>query len=103
MDETEDKKIEETVVNDSEHRENEFDDLRDRVAELSDKAQTILMKLDMLDDIMTAVASLTVDAGASVTETVDTDGDGDDDAVVTVDGDVVDVDTPLEDLDFTLD
>lgn len=78
------------------HREGEFDDLRDRVANLSEVANKIL---DGLTALREAVGNMVVDGGATVKEVVDTDGDGDADMVV----DDVDLDTPIEELDFNLD
>lgn len=94
--ETETEEVEETVESDAGRREDEFDDLRDRVAALSDRANDILEKLNMLDDIMAGIASLATASDTVVSEESDDDDD-------TGDNDEVNVETPLEDLDFSID
>lgn len=81
---------------DEAHRVGEFDDLRDRIQSLSQVAENILNGVSALRE---AVGAMVVDGGATVREGVDVDGDGDTDIVV----DDVDLDTPIEELDFDLD
>lgn len=76
-------------------------DLVERITALKDAADSIMEKLAMLDDIMKAIGNIAIDGGSVVDDGDAGDGEPDDDVeTVVVDGEQVDVSTPLEDLDF---
>lgn len=76
------------------HEIGEFDDLRDRLANLDSVAAKILEGLEAVRSSMAAF----VEGGATIRE----DGDGSVETV-TEDDDDVDLEVPIEDLDFDLD
>ena len=76
------------------HEIGEFDDLRDRLANLSSVADKILEGLEAVRSSMAAF----VEGGATIRE----DGDGTVETV-TEDDEDVDLEIPIEDLDFDLD
>ena len=81
---------------DETHRLGEFDDLRDRLSSLAEVSQKIL---DGLEAVRSSMAAF-VEGGATIRE----DGDGDVEDVTEEDDDeAVDLEVPIEDLDFDLD
>lgn len=78
---------------DEAHRLGEFDDLRDRLANLGSVADKILEGLEAVRSSMAAF----VEGGATIRE----DGDGEVDEVTESDDDELEV--PIEELDFDLD
>ena len=80
---------------DEAHRMGEFDDLRDRLANLASVADKIL---DGLEAVRSSMAAF-VEGGATIRE----DGDGDVDEVTEESDEDVDLEVPIEELDFDLD
>ena len=80
---------------DEAHRVGEFDDLRDRLDNLSSVADKILEGLEAVRSSMSAF----VEGGATIRE----DGDGDVETVTEEDDDDAELEVPIEELDFDLD
>ena len=80
---------------DEAHRVGEFDDLRDRLANLDSVAAKILEGLEAVRSSMAAF----VEGGATIRE----DGNGDVEEVTEESDDDVDLEVPIEELDFDLD
>ena len=80
---------------DEAHRVGEFDDLRDRLANLRSVANKILEGLEAVRSSMAAF----VEGGATIRE----DGDGEVETVTEEDEDDAELEIPLEELDFDLD
>ena len=80
---------------DETHRVGEFDDLRDRLANLDSVAAKILEGLEAVRSSMAAF----VEGGATIRE----DGDGAVETVTEESDDDVDLEVPIEELDFDLD
>ena len=80
---------------DETHRLGEFDDLRDRLANLSGVADKILEGLEAVRSSMAAF----VEGGATIRE----DGDGDVEDVTKEDEEDAELEIPIEELDFDLD
>ena len=80
---------------DEAHRVGEFDDLRDRLANLDSVAAKILEGLEAVRSSMAAF----VEGGATIRE----DGDGAVETVTEESDDDVDLEVPIEELDFDLD
>ena len=97
LDETADERIDADTTDatpDEAHRLGEFDDLRDRLASLAEVSQKIL---DGLEAVRSSMAAF-VEGGATIRE----DGDGPVETV-TEDDEDVDLEIPIEELDFDLD
>ena len=77
------------------HELGEFDDLRDRLANLGSVAEKILEGLEAVRSSMAAF----VEGGATIRE----DGNGDVEEVTEESDDDVDLEVPIEELDFDLD
>ena len=77
------------------HEIGEFDDLRDRLANLAEVSQKIL---DGLEAVRSSMAAF-VEGGATIRE----DGDGAVETVTEEDEDDAELEIPLEELDFDLD
>lgn len=77
------------------HEIGEFDDLRDRLANLAEVSQKIL---DGLEAVRSSMAAF-VEGGATIRE----DGNGDVEEVTEEDDDDAELEIPLEELDFDLD
>ena len=77
------------------HEIGEFDDLRDRLANLDSVAAKILEGLEAVRSSMAAF----VEGGATIRE----DGDGSVETVTEEDDDEAELEIPIEDLDFDLD
>ena len=98
VDETRDERIDAADTDaspDETHRLGEFDDLRDRLASLSEVSQKIL---DGLEAVRSSMAAF-VEGGATIRE----DGDGHVEDVTEEDDDEAELEIPIEDLDFDLD
>lgn len=80
---------------DEAHRVGEFDDLRDRLANLDSVAAKILEGLEAVRSSMAAF----VEGGATIRE----DGDGAVETVTEEDDDTAELEVPIEELDFDLD
>ena len=80
---------------DEAHRLGEFDDLRDRLSSLAEVSQKILEGLEAVRSSMSAF----VEGGATIRE----DGNGDVEEVTEESDDDVDLEVPIEELDFDLD
>ena len=80
---------------DEAHRVGEFDDLRDRLSSLASVADKIL---DGLEAVRSSMAAF-VEGGATIRE----DGNGDVEEVTEESDDDVDLEVPIEELDFDLD
>lgn len=80
---------------DEAHRLGEFDDLRDRLANLTEVSNRILEGLEAVRSSMAAF----VEGGATIRE----DGNGEVEAVTEESDEDVDLEIPIEDLDFDLD
>ena len=80
---------------DEAHRMGEFDDLRNRLANLSSVADKILEGLEAVRSSMAAF----VEGGATIRE----DGDGKVETVTEEDEEDAELEIPLEELDFDLD
>lgn len=77
------------------HELGEFDDLRDRLASLAEVSQKILEGLEAVRSSMAAF----VEGGATIRE----DGDGTVEEVTEESDEDVDLEVPIEELDFDLD
>ena len=98
LDETRDERDierDDNTTSDEAHRVGEFDDLRDRLANLSSVADKILEGLEAVRSSMAAF----VEGGATIRE----DGDGDVETVTEEDDDDAELEVPIEELDFDLD
>lgn len=98
LDETADERIDAADTDatpDEAHRMGEFDDLRDRLANLSSVADKILEGLEAVRSSMAAF----VEGGATIRE----DGDGHVEDVTEESDEDVELELPIEDLDFDLD
>lgn len=80
---------------DETHRLGEFDDLRDRLANLAEVSNKILEGLEAVRSSMAAF----VEGGATIRE----DGDGSVETVTEEDDDTAELEVPIEELDFDLD
>lgn len=80
---------------DEAHRVGEFDDLRDRLANLDSVAAKILEGLEAVRSSMAAF----VEGGATIRE----DGNGDVETVTEEDDEDAELEVPIEELDFDLD
>lgn len=80
---------------DEAHRLGEFDDLRDRLANIAEVSNKILEGLEAVRSSMAAF----VEGGATIRE----DGNGDVEEVTEESDDDVDLEVPIEELDFDLD
>lgn len=80
---------------DEAHRVGEFDDLRDRLANLASVADKILEGLEAVRSSMAAF----VEGGATIRE----DGDGSVETVTEEDDEDAELEVPIEELDFDLD
>ena len=97
LDETADERVDAADTDatpDEAHRLGEFDDLRDRIASLAEVSNKILEGLEAVRSSMAAF----VEGGATIRE----DGDSTVETV-TEDDEDVDLEIPIEDLDFDLD
>ena len=98
LDETRDERDierDDNTTSDEAHRVGEFDDLRDRLASLAEVSQKIL---DGLEAVRSSMAAF-VEGGATIRE----DGDGAVETVTEESDDDVDLEVPIEELDFDLD
>ena len=98
LDETRDERDiehDDNTTPDETHRVGEFDDLRDRLANLDSVAAKILEGLEAVRSSMAAF----VEGGATIRE----DGNGDVEEVTEESDDDVDLEVPIEELDFDLD
>ena len=97
LDETRDERVDATdtgATPDEAHRLGEFDDLRDRLANLAEVSNKILEGLEAVRSSMAAF----VEGGATIRE----DGDGNVETVTEEDEDA-ELEIPIEELDFDLD
>ena len=97
LDETRDERVDAATTGatpDEAHRVGEFDDLRDRLANLAEVSNKILEGLEAVRSSMAAF----VEGGATIRE----DGNGDVETV-TEEDDEAELEVPIEDLDFDLD
>ena len=98
LDETRDERDiehDDNTTPDEAHRVGEFDDLRDRLSSLAEVSQKIL---DGLEAVRSSMAAF-VEGGATIRE----DGDGAVETVTEESDDDVDLEVPIEELDFDLD
>lgn len=98
MDETLDERVDadrDDLTSERAHELGEFDDLRDRLASLAEVSQKILEGLEAVRSSMAAF----VEGGATIRE----DGDGTVEEVTEESDEDVDLEVPIEELDFDLD
>ena len=98
MDETLDERVDadrDDLTSERAHELGEFDDLRDRLASLAEVSQKILEGLEAVHSSMAAF----VEGGATIRE----DGDGTVEEVTEESDEDVDLEVPIEELDFDLD
>ena len=98
MDETLDVRVDadrDDLTSERAHELGEFDDLRDRLASLAEVSQKILEGLEAVRSSMAAF----VEGGATIRE----DGDGTVEEVTEESDEDVDLEVPIEELDFDLD
>ena len=98
LDETADERVDadrDDLTSERAHELGEFDDLRDRIASLAEVSQKIL---DGLEAVRSSMAAF-VEGGATIRE----DGNGDVEEVTEESDEDVELELPIEDLDFDLD